>query len=297
MAKSFSRTQVLQNRVFPLRPPPHRECAARLPRGGAQIFDDAGPAAQASGVRGAVGCDAGVCAGAVRRAEGEGLGEGSLAPPPAIRRSPSPTRAGGGYFRTAGGEAVVVRLKSGKLQVRRAQAGKLTPAAEQAFLAAVSATCNLALAAAAVGAASTRSTGGGGRTRGSLGRCGWRFSAAMSALELAVLESGAAGQPRAGRLAPQRAAGDAADERQPGAAADVSPPEGGAADRPSRTPMRRRRGESREAPATSGWRRWPRSATGARARRSRWRKRSGGGAGEPAWGPAGEAVRAAGAGG
>jgi len=56
-------------------------------------------------------------------------------------------------FRTAGGEAVVVRLKSGALQVRRAQPGKLTPAAEQAFLSALSVTCNIALSAAAVGAA------------------------------------------------------------------------------------------------------------------------------------------------
>ena len=47
----------------------------------------------------------------------------------------------------------MVRLASGKLQVRRAQPGKLTREAEQAFLAAVSATCNIALSAAAVGAA------------------------------------------------------------------------------------------------------------------------------------------------
>lgn len=47
---------------------------------------------------------------------------------------------------------MVVRLKSGKLQLRRAQAGKLTREAEQAFLAALSATCNMSLAAAAVGA-------------------------------------------------------------------------------------------------------------------------------------------------
>jgi hypothetical protein len=45
----------------------------------------------------------------------------------------------------------VVRLKSGRLQVRRAQPGKLTRAAEQGFLAALSATCNMSLAAAAVG--------------------------------------------------------------------------------------------------------------------------------------------------
>ena len=45
----------------------------------------------------------------------------------------------------------IVRGKDGKLQMRRAQPGKLTREAEQAFLAAVSATCNLSLAAAAVG--------------------------------------------------------------------------------------------------------------------------------------------------
>jgi hypothetical protein len=61
-------------------------------------------------------------------------------------------RNGGGY-RTVGGEAVIVRLASGAIQVRRAQAGKLTPAAEQAFLLALAGTCNVALAAASVGAA------------------------------------------------------------------------------------------------------------------------------------------------
>jgi hypothetical protein len=62
-------------------------------------------------------------------------------------------RKGRGAYRTQGGEPVIVRLKSGKLQVRRAQAGKLTPAAEQAFLSALAGTCNVALAVAAVGAA------------------------------------------------------------------------------------------------------------------------------------------------
>ena len=65
-----------------------------------------------------------------------------------------PPRASSGRswgHRTLGGEPVIVRLKSGKLQVRRAQRGRLTRAAEQAFLAALSATCNISLAAAAVG--------------------------------------------------------------------------------------------------------------------------------------------------
>jgi hypothetical protein len=47
----------------------------------------------------------------------------------------------------------ICRRNDGKLQMRRAQPGKLTLEAEQAFLAALSATCNIRLAAAAVGAA------------------------------------------------------------------------------------------------------------------------------------------------
>src|SRR3569623_1343884 len=54
--------------------------------------------------------------------------------------------------RTIGGEPRIVRCRSGRLQVRRAQPGKLTREAEQAFLSALSATCNVSLAAAAVGA-------------------------------------------------------------------------------------------------------------------------------------------------
>ena len=64
---------------------------------------------------------------------------------------PSPSRGEGLAFRTAGGEPVLVRTRDGRLQMRRAQAGKLTREAEQAFLAAVSASCNMSLAAAAVG--------------------------------------------------------------------------------------------------------------------------------------------------
>jgi hypothetical protein len=64
---------------------------------------------------------------------------------------PPPLRTQGRMFRTVGGEPVMVRTRNGKLQVQRAKAGKLTREAEQAFLSAVSATCNLSLAAAAVG--------------------------------------------------------------------------------------------------------------------------------------------------
>jgi hypothetical protein len=55
-------------------------------------------------------------------------------------------------LRTRGGEAVVVRSRNGKLQLRFAHPGKLTKAAEQAFLAALSATANIRLSAAAAGA-------------------------------------------------------------------------------------------------------------------------------------------------
>src|SRR5437868_2410647 len=51
-----------------------RQCAARVPRAGPEIWDDAGPAAQASGLRAAVGRGAGVCAGAAG-ASGEGGAE------------------------------------------------------------------------------------------------------------------------------------------------------------------------------------------------------------------------------
>jgi hypothetical protein len=63
---------------------------------------------------------------------------------------PSPAE-GRGLFRTSGGEMVICRRNDGKLQMRRAQPGKLTMEAEQAFLAALGATCNMSLAAAAVG--------------------------------------------------------------------------------------------------------------------------------------------------
>lgn len=55
-------------------------------------------------------------------------------------------------LRTKGGEPVVVRTKSGKLQLRLAQPGKLTKTCEQAFLAALSASANVRLSAAAAGA-------------------------------------------------------------------------------------------------------------------------------------------------
>lgn len=54
--------------------------------------------------------------------------------------------------RTRGGEAVVIVLPDGRLQLRAAHPGKLTREAEQAFLTALSATANVRLSAAAAGA-------------------------------------------------------------------------------------------------------------------------------------------------
>jgi hypothetical protein len=70
---------------------------------------------------------------------------GGKGPPVMARRAAS-------ALRTAGGEMMVVRTRSGRLQVRPACRGKLTRAAEQLFLQALSATCNVRLAAAAAGA-------------------------------------------------------------------------------------------------------------------------------------------------
>jgi hypothetical protein len=78
------------------------------------------------------------------RLRGDDVGAGKLGP-----RLRGDDKRG---LRTEGGEAVVVRTKTGKLQLRMAHPGKLTKAAEQAFLLALSATANIRLAAAAAGA-------------------------------------------------------------------------------------------------------------------------------------------------
>ncbi len=65
---------------------------------------------------------------------------------------PGLRRDDGKGLRTEGCEPIVVRTRNGKLQVRLAHPGKLTKAAEQAFLAALSATANVRLSAAAAGA-------------------------------------------------------------------------------------------------------------------------------------------------
>ncbi|NUR46173.1 MAG: hypothetical protein HOP91_08480 [Sphingomonas sp.] len=66
--------------------------------------------------------------------------------------SPTPRPLRGEGHRTVGGEPHLVRLRDGTIQMKRSVAGRLTCGAEQAFLLALSATCNVSLAAAAVGA-------------------------------------------------------------------------------------------------------------------------------------------------
>lgn len=96
----------------------------------------------------AVRWDAALVSAQARLHERGGARRPGEAPPSALASAP---RAEGN--RTLGGEEVVITRKDGTLQVRRAQPGKLTAACEQAFLAALSATANVALSAAAAGAA------------------------------------------------------------------------------------------------------------------------------------------------
>lgn len=58
-------------------------------------------------------------------------------------------------LRTAGGEPHLVRLKDGSLQLRRARAGWMTPAAETRFLQALEGSANNRMSAAAIGFAHT----------------------------------------------------------------------------------------------------------------------------------------------
>jgi hypothetical protein len=151
MSRPFTRTQALQNRAFlkALRRTANVRLACRelgLKYGTMQHRRRTHRAF-------ALRWDAEVAAGQARLAGRRGRAH----PSPSHSAAPSgslPLPQGGeGLFRTRGGETVVVRLKSGALQVRRAQPNKLTREAEQAFLAALSVTCNIALSAAAVGAA------------------------------------------------------------------------------------------------------------------------------------------------
>ena len=66
---------------------------------------------------------------------------------PALRRSAK--------LRTEGGEPLIIRQKSGRLQLRQALPGRITAAAEQLFFRTLSATANIRFAAEAAGFAHT----------------------------------------------------------------------------------------------------------------------------------------------
>jgi len=184
---------------------------------------------------------------------------------------------------------VICRRNDGKLQMRRAQPGKLTIEAEQAFLAALSATCNIRLAAAAVGAAAhafyrrrKKSSAFAREQRLALQR-------GYEALEMALHEGGMAGShehddwrhndpPAMPPMSVNQALQLMYLHQK--AALLVDEP----------TPLRRRRGESNEA-------RCERLAQMAEARARRAREAFEAAEAErmerglPAWGAAGEAVR------
>ena len=105
---------------------------------------------------------------------------------------PLPEQARGGSregYRTLGGEGVVVRRNDGRLQYRRAQVGKLTRACEQAFLLALSATCNVKLAAAAAGAAEKAFYRRKRRDKGFAREWGQALQEGYARLELACMEA------------------------------------------------------------------------------------------------------------
>lgn len=193
-------------------------------------------------------------------------------------------------YRTAGGEVAIVRRRDGKLQVRRAQRGKLTLQAEQAFLLALSATCNVALAAAAVGAAEAAFHRRRRKDPAFAREMRLALKMGYDALELAVAEG-------------LEAASHEHDEWRANDPPALPPLSAGEAIRllelrfrqarlvEEPLSVRRRRGESREAHSmrlTALWEERQRLARDefevAEAERAE--------RGEPAWGPAGAEVRA-----
>ena len=204
-------------------------------------------------------------------------------------RDPCVRRVVGQGHRTRGGEPHLVRLKDGTIQMKRAVAGRLTCEAEQAFLLALSATCNVTLSAAAVGA-SPRAFYRRQKLDPAFAReMRMAIERGYERLELALLEGHQPGSREHDEwrhndppAIPPISANQALQLMylHQKAALLVDEP----------TPMRRRRGESSEA-------RNERLALMAEARdrrareefevaeAERWAR------GEPAWGPAGEAVR------
>lgn len=195
MARPLTRVQVLQNRAFLklLRRTGNARLSARevgLAYGTMQHRRSRHPAF-------AIAWEAAlVFAGARLEKPRPSTGSGRAGQGPLHRkRSPSPGNPGedaGPRFRTAGGEVHHVRLRDGRVQLRKAQPGKLTPAAEQAFLAALSATCNVRLSAAAVGASPRAFYRRRIQDAGFAREMRLALSQGYERLEMALLESGLA---------------------------------------------------------------------------------------------------------
>lgn len=118
------------------------------------------------------------------------LHEGGPQRPSVARRHPSDrARVASETHRTKGGETVIIQNRDGTLQIRRAQPGKLTRECEQAFLAALSATCNVRLSAAAAGAAEAAFYRRRRRHAGFAREWQLALEAGYERLEMALMES------------------------------------------------------------------------------------------------------------
>lgn len=146
--RPFNRRQALQNAAFleALRQTGNPRLAARL----LGVHRSTYTKRRAKSAAFAQGWDAALAAahaafhlaGGPRPPEGTPEGTRTRTCPPS-RTSPP--------FRTKGGELCVGRTRNGRLQLRRAPAGWMTKAGEQAFFRALSATANVRLSAAAAG--------------------------------------------------------------------------------------------------------------------------------------------------
>jgi hypothetical protein len=188
-------------------------------------------------------------------------------PPKAKRGNPRP-------LRTAGGEMVICRRNDGKLQMRRAQPGKLTRQCEQAFLAALSATANVTLSAAAAGASPRAFYRRKQQCPAFARELRLALAQGYQALEMALLAAGVAGSHEHGDWRhndpppiPPMSVKQALQLMHLHRKAALM------LDEPDY--LKRRRGESRPS-TSSGWPPWPRSGTGAPARSSRLRRPSDG---------------------
>ena len=218
---------------------------------------------------------------------------------PLARKNPSTSYAGPppreisgrmSPYRTSGGEMTIVRCRDGRLQMRRALPGKITREGEQAYLAALSATCNKRLASAAVGAAENAFNRRRRKDPGFAREVRMALEEGYEALEMALYEgcSAAAHEHDDWRhndppAIPPMSVSQALQLmylHQKEARLIAEP-----------DCVRRRPGESREvqsARLTAMYEERQRRAREAFevAEAERWER------GEPAWGPAGEAVRA-----